>query len=81
MAEESVNGGLDGKNYNRAVRVHKYIYEALMRLAYVGIVYTLGRGQCSREKCCDQVVLGGGEQNDLRVGPTPIRQSAATQKP
>lgn len=34
MAEESVNGGLDGKHYNRAVRVHKYIYEALMRLAW-----------------------------------------------
>ena len=24
----------DGRHYNRAVRVHKYIYEALMRLAW-----------------------------------------------
>ena len=33
VAEGSINGVLDGKHYNRAVRVHKYIYEALMRLA------------------------------------------------
>ncbi|KAJ8346686.1 hypothetical protein SKAU_G00280870 [Synaphobranchus kaupii] len=32
VAEGSVNGVLDGKHYNRAV--HKYIYEALMRLAW-----------------------------------------------
>ena len=34
VAEGSVNGVLVGKHYNRAVRVHKYIYEALMRLAW-----------------------------------------------
>ena len=34
VAEGSVSGVLDGKMYNRAVRVHKYIYEALMRLAW-----------------------------------------------
>ena len=28
VAEGSINGVLDGKHYNRAVRVHKYIYEA-----------------------------------------------------
>ena len=33
-AEGSINGVLDGKHYNCAVRVHKYIYEALMRLAW-----------------------------------------------
>ena len=33
VAEGSINGVLEGKHYNRAVRVHKYIYEALMRLA------------------------------------------------
>ena len=36
VAEGSINGVLDGKHYNRAVRVHKYIYEALMRLAWAG---------------------------------------------
>ena len=33
-AEGSINGVLDDKHYNRAVKVHKYIYEALMRLAW-----------------------------------------------
>ena len=34
VAEGSINGVLDGKHYNRAARVHKYIYEALMTLAW-----------------------------------------------
>ena len=34
VAEGSINGVLDGKHYNRAVRVQKYISEALMRLAW-----------------------------------------------
>ena len=33
-AEGSINGVLDGKHYNHAVRVHKCIYEALMRLVW-----------------------------------------------
>ena len=36
VAEGSINGVLDGKHYNRAVTVHKCIYEALMRLAWAG---------------------------------------------
>ena len=35
VAEGSINGVLNGKHYNRAVRVHKYICEALMRLAWI----------------------------------------------
>ena len=38
VAEGSINGILDGKHYNRAVRVHKYIYEALMRLAWAEFI-------------------------------------------
>ena len=34
----SINGVLDGKHYNCAVRVHKYIYEALMRLAWAEFI-------------------------------------------
>ena len=34
VAEGSINGVIDGKQYNRATRVHKCIYEALMRLAW-----------------------------------------------
>ena len=38
VAEGSINGILDGKHYNCAVRVHKYIYEALMRLAWAEFI-------------------------------------------
>ena len=34
VAEGSVNGVLEGKMYNRTVRVHKLIYEAFMRLIW-----------------------------------------------
>ena len=33
IAEGSVAGVLDGRGYNRGVRVHRLMYEALMRLA------------------------------------------------
>ena len=39
VAEGSIKGVVDGKQYNRAVRVHKYIYEALMRLAWAGFTH------------------------------------------
>ncbi|KAK3730477.1 hypothetical protein QZH41_014705 [Actinostola sp. cb2023] len=34
LAEGSVSSVIEGKMYNRAVRIHKYIYEALMRLIW-----------------------------------------------
>ena len=34
IAEGSVSSVLDGKMYNRGVRVHKYVYEALLRLVW-----------------------------------------------
>ena len=36
IAEGSINKVLQGKQYNRAVRLHKITYEALMRLAWAG---------------------------------------------
>lgn len=33
VAEGSINGILNGKHYSRPIRIHKYIYEAFMRLA------------------------------------------------
>ena len=36
IADGSVSGVLDGRKYNRAIRLHKLMYEALMRLAWVG---------------------------------------------
>ncbi len=38
VAEGYIKGDIDGKHYNRAIRVHKYIYEALMRLAWRGFI-------------------------------------------
>ncbi|KAK3750817.1 hypothetical protein QZH41_000085, partial [Actinostola sp. cb2023] len=38
IAEGSVNGVLDGHRYNRAVRFHKLMYEALMRVAWKGFI-------------------------------------------
>ena len=36
IAEGSVAGVLDGRRYNRGVRLHKLMYEALVRLAQQG---------------------------------------------
>ena len=37
IADGSVAGVLDGRRYNRAVRLHKIMHEALMRLALKGL--------------------------------------------
>ena len=34
VAEGSIRGVTDAKQYNRGVRAHKYLYEALMRLVW-----------------------------------------------
>ena len=34
IAEGFVAGVMDGRNYNHAIRLHKFVYEALMRLAW-----------------------------------------------
>lgn len=34
VAEGSISGVLEGRQYNRGVRTHKYMYEALLRLAW-----------------------------------------------
>ena len=38
VAEGSVAGVMEGRKYNRAVRLHKVVYEALMRLAWKGFL-------------------------------------------
>lgn len=38
IAEGSVSRVLDGRHYNRAVRFHKLVYEALLRLAWKGFL-------------------------------------------
>lgn len=41
VAEGSINGVMDGKHYNRAVRTHKIIYEAMMRLVWTEFTHQL----------------------------------------
>ena len=36
---------LDGRKYNRAIRLHKLMYEALMRLAWAGFEACLGENE------------------------------------
>ena len=38
IAEGSVAGVMEGRKYNRAVRIHKLVYEALIRLAWKGFL-------------------------------------------
>ena len=44
IADGSIAGVLDGKKYNRAIRLHKLVYEALLRLAWSGFEAWLGDG-------------------------------------
>ena len=38
IAGGSISGVMDGRKYNRAVRLHKLVYEALIRLAWKGFL-------------------------------------------
>ena len=38
IAEGSIAGLMEDHNYNRAVRLHKLVYEALMRHAWKGFI-------------------------------------------
>ncbi len=41
IAEGSISGVMDGRKYNRAVRLHKLVYEALKRLIWKGFLLWL----------------------------------------
>ena len=44
IADGSIPGVLDCKKYNRAIRLHKLVYEALLRLSWSGFEAWLGKG-------------------------------------
>ena len=44
VAEGSISGVIYGKHYNRGVRAHKYLYEAMMRLAWAEFMRWLETG-------------------------------------
>ena len=50
MAEGSISRVIDGKHYNRAVRAHKYVHEALMRLAWAEFIQWL-EGSNPDQRC------------------------------
>jgi len=43
IADGSIGGVLDGRKYNRAVRMHKLMNEALMRIVWNGFLQWLGQ--------------------------------------
>ena len=51
LAEGSVSSVIEGKMYNRAVRVHKYIYEALFRLIWKQFIPWVSANHAN--KVCD----------------------------
>ena len=51
LAEGSVSSVIEGKMYNRAVRVHKYIYEALLRLIWKQLIPWVSANHAN--KVCD----------------------------
>ena len=51
LAEGSVSSVIEGKMYNRAVRVHKYIYEALFRLIWKQFIPWVSANHAN--KACD----------------------------
>ena len=48
IADGSIGGVLDGRKYNRAIRMHKLVYEALMRIAWGGFLEWLGTRENDR---------------------------------
>ena len=53
IAEGSVSGVLDGHRYNRAVRFHKLMYEALMRLIWSGFQTWIGENRAHKKTMVD----------------------------
>ncbi|KAG8180959.1 hypothetical protein JTE90_024708 [Oedothorax gibbosus] len=63
IAEGSVNGILSGKHYNRSIRCHKLVYEALSRLLWNAFLGLLSVDQHSEsikicERLCELFELG-----------------------
>ena len=54
IAEGSVSGVMEGHKYNRAIRLHKLVYESLMRLAWKGFLSWLQSSQLDHENYIDE---------------------------
>ena len=56
LAEGSVAGVMDGRRYNRAVRLHKVVYEALLRLAWIGFYPWLEKNHPAELHCIEDTI-------------------------
>ena len=59
IADGSISGVLDGRTYNRVIRLHKLMYEALMRLAVAWVGF--------------EALLGENEKHDLTQALTIVK--------
>lgn len=57
IAEGSINKVLDGKQYNRAVRLHKLMFEALMRVAWRGFCTQFRKGTEQEVEMLDKSLI------------------------
>ena len=45
ISDGSIAGVLDGRKYNHAIRLHKLMYEALIRPAWAGFEASMGKNE------------------------------------
>ena len=77
IAEGSIGRVLEGKHYNRAVRLHKLIYEALMRLAWTGFVEWISSNHAEVLPTLEDVLgnVHGLQQNICHVAHEGVLKS------
>ena len=58
IAEGSVSGVMEGRKYNRAVRLHKLVYEALMRQVWSGFQKRVAEKHDEKTSLVDEILSG-----------------------
>lgn len=79
IAEGSVAGVMEGRKYNRAVRLHKLVYEALMRLAWKGFLLWLNDKHPTEVRNLEEALRGIGSFHDdvCQVSLTELLENAS----
>ena len=57
VAKASLNGVIEAKHSNRAVRSNKYVYEAVMRLTWNAFLKWVESNDCQRQKAVVQQLV------------------------
>jgi len=63
IADGSIAGVMEGRKYNRAVRLHKLLYEALMRLAWNGFLSWFEVNHSDHACCMEEALQVVRNQN------------------